>query len=256
MNIEHKKTTLGDDSLLYQKRDDSLGKKDISNLSKLEKLGYFKDYYLKFVIVIIIIAACAIHLLYSTTIGRSVTLASVVCVDDAYLSESDSLSETLKDYLGSERKKDFVSVANYSIDDYQQNMAYVTQLTTGTVDLIICTKDYFEQGCNRGYFADLHEFLPEEMYAALEDQILEGSYAVTDDEGEVLSYDEPLPHGISLTGTTKYTEFGGMLESEDAVLCVTATSTNQENTLKVLSWFTDVPIPESYLETQESEPAE
>lgn len=251
MNIEHKKTTLGDDSLLYQKRDNSLGKKDISNLSKVEKLGYFKDYYLKFVIVILIAVIAIGHLIYSTTLGRSVTLASVVCIDDAYMAESDTLSGILKEYLGSTRKQDFVSVSNYSVDDYQQNMAYVTQLTTGSIDLIICSEEYFEQGCNRGYFADLSEYLPEEMYTELKDQILEGSFAVTDDEGEVLSYEDPLPHGISLKGTSRYTEFGGMLD--DAILCVTATSSNPENTLKVLSWFTDVSIPESYLE---AEPAE
>lgn len=251
MNIEHKKTTLGDDSLLYQKRDNSLGKKDISNLSKAEKLGYFKDYYLKFVIVILIAVIAIGHLIYSTTLGRSVTLASVVCIDDAYMAESDTLSDILKEDLGSERKKDFVSVSNYSIDDYQQNMAYVTQLTAGTIDLIICSEEYFKQGCNRGYFADLSEVLPEEMYTALENQILYGSLAITNDDGEVTSYEDPLPHGISLKGTSKYAEYGGMLDN--AILCVTATSSNPENTLKVLSWFTDVSIPESYLETEPAE---
>ena len=245
MNIEHKKTTLGDDSVLYQKRDDSLGKKDISSLSTVEKLGYFKDYYLKIVIAAVIVLIFAGHLIYSTTIGRSTTLASIGCIDESYLYNLNELSDALKEYLGSERKRDFVTVSNYTLDNYQENMAFVTHLTTGNLDLIICPEEYFNQGCKVGYFADLSQYLPEEMYTALEDRILEGSYAITDEEGEVLSYEDPLPHGISLKGTSRYTEFGGALE--DSILCIATTSKNTENTLKVLSWFTDVPIPEATL---------
>ena len=47
MDIKQKKTALDDDSILYQKRDDTIGKKDISSLSGRQKLQYFKDYYLK-----------------------------------------------------------------------------------------------------------------------------------------------------------------------------------------------------------------
>ena len=48
MDINQKKTALDDDSILYQKRDDSIGKKDISGLSGRQRLQYFRDYYLKF----------------------------------------------------------------------------------------------------------------------------------------------------------------------------------------------------------------
>ena len=48
MDVKQKKTALDDDSILYQKRDDTIGKKDISSLSGRQKLQYFKDYYLKF----------------------------------------------------------------------------------------------------------------------------------------------------------------------------------------------------------------
>ena len=50
MDVKQKKTALDDDSILYQKRDDTIGKKDISSLSGRQKLQYFKDYYLKFCI--------------------------------------------------------------------------------------------------------------------------------------------------------------------------------------------------------------
>lgn len=254
MNIEHKKTTLGDDSILYQKRDDSLGKKDISNLSRAEKMIYFKDYYLKIVIVAAIIIIGIGHLVYTTTIGRSISLASLVFIDESYLYDTGALCDTLKEYLGSERKQDYVSASNFNLENYQENMAFVTQLTTGTIDLIICPEEYFEQGCKIGYFMDLSQYLPEEMFSALEDRILEGSYAVKDEEGEVISYEDPLPHGISLKDTARYIEFGGMLE--DSVLCVSGNSENPVNTLKVLSWLTDVPVPESALNELEAAQAE
>lgn len=251
MNIEHKKTTLGDDSILYQKRDDSLGKKDISNLSTKDKAGYFKDYYLKIVLVIAAIAVGVIYLIYSTTIGRSNTAASVVFLNESYIYNPDGVSDALKEFLNIERKKDYVAVSNYDLDNYQENMAYVTQMTTGTVDVVICPKDYFESGCEGGFFADLGEVLPEEMYESLKDQLLEGRYAVTDDEGEVISYEDPLPYGISIQDSARYEEFGGALS--DSVLCVIANSENTDNTLQVISWFTDVAVPASAAEAVPAE---
>lgn len=64
MDINQKKTALDDDSILYQKRDDSIGKKDISGLSGRQRLQYFRDYYLKFCILAIalLVVAVSLHL--------------------------------------------------------------------------------------------------------------------------------------------------------------------------------------------------
>lgn len=243
MNIEHKKTTLNDDSVIYQKRDDSLGKKDTSNLTFLGKLGYFKDYYLKALLVIAALLAAAGYLIYSTTIGRTRSVFSMVFLNSSYIYDLEGIDQAITDTLSIEDKRDYAAVSNYDLEQYQENIAYMTQMSAGTIDLVVCPEDYFQTGCGNRTFADLGTFLPEEMYEALKDRIIEGSAAVTNDQGEVLSYEDPCPYGIDISGSARYKEFGG--KEAKPILCVLANCSNTENTLKIVSWFTDVPLPPS-----------
>lgn len=248
MNIEHKKTTLDDDSILYQKRDDSLGKKDISNLSRGKKLGYFKDYYLKIVIIAVIAAAIVIALLNTMIFNRKESVFSIVFLNESYLNDSEEFSDALTQYLGLTDSADYISVSNYDLDQYQVQMAYVTQMTAGGIDVVVCPLDYFEEGSKLGVFADLSEVLPDDMYHSLSDRILESREAVTDNYGEVVSWEDPLPHGIDLTGNARYEEFDGY--DEKPILCVLKNAVHMENSLRLISWFTDVP----YVPSEEAAP--
>ncbi|MDO5337774.1 MAG: hypothetical protein Q4E89_10045 [Eubacteriales bacterium] len=237
MNIEHKKTALDDDSFLYQQRDDSFGKKDTSKLSKQQKFQYFKDYYLVKIIVAVLIVAFVGAIINGTVFNRSTNVMSVVLLNESQIADDAGLEAALTEYLQIENKNDYVSISNYNLQDYQVNMAYVTQLSGKGIDLVICSESYFETGSNQGIFTDLSEFLPEDMYAALSDRIVEGCTAETDDYGEIISYNEPAPYGIDLSGTSRFTEFGGV--EEHPILCVVANVSNTENALKTISYFTE-----------------
>lgn len=251
MNIEHKKTTLDDDSIIYQKRDDSLGKKDTSNLTFCGKLGYFKDYYLKKLIIGAALLIAAGYLIYSMTIGRTQSVFSMVFLNNSYIYDLEGIDRAITDFLAIEDKHDYAAVSNYDLEQHQENIAYMTQMSSGTIDLVVCPEEYFETGCANGVFMDLSTFLPEEMYQALEDRIIEGSAAVTDDTGGIVSYEDPLPHGIDISGSARYKEFGG--NEQKPILCVLANCENTENALKIVSWFTDVPLQQS---SEEAVPAE
>ncbi len=238
MNIEHKKTTLGDDSILYQKRGDSSAKKeDLKNLSFKQKIFYFKDYYLKALIVVVIILIFVGTLLNSILFNRQTNIVSVVFLNDSYLEDTESVQDAIREYLAPENKNDYVAVSYYNTNDYQVQMAYSTQLMAGGIDVIICSQDYFEEASELGVFADLSEFLPSGLYEQVSGKILESQEAETDDYGEVISYSEAMPHGIDLAGNARYQECGGY--GEDAILCISKNCVNTENALKIVEWFMD-----------------
>lgn len=236
MNIEHKKTTLDDDSILYQKRGDSITKKqDLKNLSGKQKLFYFKDYYLKAVIIAVIVCIIAGTLLNSMFFNRKTSILSIVFLNDSYLDDTEGLQDTLTEYLAPESKNDYVTATDYNIEDYQVQMAYSTQLMAGGIDVVICPQEYFEEASALGVFTDLSEFLPADLYAELSGKMLESREAETDDYGEVISYYDAKPHGIDLTGNTRYEKFGGF--DTNPILCVSKNSANTENVIRLIEWF-------------------
>lgn len=236
MNIEHKKTTLDDDSILYQKRGDSVTKKqDIKNLSKKEKLFYFKDYYLKVVIVIIIAAIAAGTLANSMFFNRQTNILSVSFVNDSYLTDTEGLQNAITEYFAPENKNDYITVSNFNTEDYQIQMAFSTQLMAGAIDIIVCSEDYFEANAKLGAFMDLKAFLSDDLYEKLSDKMIESREEDTDYLGEVISYGELKPYGISLTGNDFYQKFGGF--NSNAILCVAGNAPNPENAVKLIEWF-------------------
>lgn len=235
MNIEHKKTALDDDSMIYQKRDDSFGKKDISNLSGKQKLQYFKDYYLLKVVVALAALIALGTLANGMFFNRSECVLAVAFLNGSQIIQPEELNDAITEYLQPEGRNDYISVENYGLDDYQMQMAYVTKMSAGAIDLTVCPRDYFEQGCALGMFAGLDEFLPQEKYQEVEGRILEGREAETDEEGNPVSYHEAKPYGIDISGSTHFAEFGGI--EEDSVLCVMRNTQQAENVQKVIDYF-------------------
>lgn len=236
MDVKHKKTALDDDSEIYKSRDNSFGKKDIRSLSGKEKLEYFRDYYLLKVIIILAVLVFVAVLLNTTVFNRSECRLALVLLNESQLTESAGLNEAIEEYLDIQNKNDYTSVENYSLEDAQMQMAYITKNAAGAVDVIICPRDYFEEQAARGMFMDLSEFLSEDMCEEFSDRMLEvREVKEEDEEGNILSYYEPSPFGLDLSGSDRMEEFWG--NTEDSVLCVSCGSVNTENVLKIITYF-------------------
>lgn len=230
MNIDDRKTALDDDSLLYQKRDESFGKKDTSSLNAKQKAGYFKDYYLKALIVAVAVIAVVGSILYTSIFHRSESLLGVAFVDKAYLLDTDALNEHMLDVLQPEHKQDYIDLSNYDLSDYGSQIRFSTLTATGSIDIIIGDEESFDKYSELGYFADLSEFLPAELYEKVKDKIVESSETETDEEGNVTKTYPAAPHGIDISGNALYKDFGGAAdhvilgvlanaEHSDAALC-------------------------------------
>lgn len=237
MNIDHKKTALDDNASIYSRNREASNKESVKNLTGKQKLRYFKDYYAVTVAVVLVIIIGVCMLINDTIINPSHCVLSVACVDDTYMSMAEELGEYLDEYLTIESKNDYASVSNYDLEDYQNNMAYITHVSASGIDLIICTQEYFDKTVEQGMFADLSELLPEETYQKLSDRLIEGQIAETDIDGNVTEYLEAAAYGIDISGSIPYDTYGGY-ESKP-ILCVCVNSPNTENTLKVIDYFTE-----------------
>ncbi len=246
--VKFKKTALDDDAAIYQRSRDTVTKEEIKNLSFRQRIGYYKDYYLKITLVIIAAAVIVISVLNTTIFNRSECRLSLCFLNGTLPAQSEEMDSFFEEQIGLESKNDFMRSDTYALDNYQMDMAYRTRLLAGAIDLIICPHDVFLEQSGQGLFCDLRELLPEEMYAQLSGLLIENKVAETDDMGEVISYSEPIPMGIDLSGSEFYQQYGGIFEQP--VLCAAWHPENKGNALKAIAYFTGIDL--SLAETEEA----
>ncbi len=238
--VKFKKTALDDDAAIYQRSKDTITKEEIKSLPFRQRLGYYKDYYLKITLVVIAAAVLIFSVLNTTVFNRSECRLSLCFLNGTLPEQSEEMDSFFEENIGLDSKNDFMRSDTYALDNYQMDMAYKTRLMAGAIDLIICPQDVFLEESGQGLFCDLREFLPKDMYAQLSDLLLENKVAETDDLGEVVSYSEPIPMGIDLSGSDFYKEYGGLLEQP--VLCAAWRPENKENALKAIAYFTGIDL--------------
>lgn len=232
MNIKDKKTALDDDSLLYQKRDESFGKKDISGLNKKEKAGYFKDYYLKKVIIAVIAIALIASIINTTVFNRQEMLLGVAFVDTACVADPEGLNDYLKDALEITGKNDYLDLSNYNLDDYSSQIRFTTLTASNAIDIIFCDEANFEKYSGLGYFADLSQFLPADLYEKVKDRILLSSEVKTDENNNVIETYPAAPHGIDISGNALYKEYGGT--ADHVIIGVMANAEHTDNIIRTI----------------------
>lgn len=237
MNIENKKTALDDDSLLYQKRDDSLGKKDTSSLSPVQKLGYFRDYYLKAVIVGVIILAIAASLIYNMFFRHQYTALSVAFLNDARIVDTQALSQDLYQYYGLTRADDFVDIENYNMDDYTLQMKFATLVAAKSIDAIVVSQEDFEYYAGLDYLIDLKQLLPADVYDKWKDRIVTGSVVDTDDNGNVIKTYPAAPYGIDISDCALFQNYEKI--GDKAILGIVSNTERLDNVIYFLDYVAD-----------------
>lgn len=232
MDINQKKTALDDDSILYQKRDDSTGKKDISTLSGRQKLQYFKDYYLKFCILAVVLLVIGVNLIYTIFFRHQETVLSIAFVNDTALADAEELTSCLQDYYQADGRHQLITVNNYYLEDPNQQMAFTTRLVTGDIDIVICDQETFDSESASGFYLDLSDQLSPSANAAFSKYLITGHTEERNNDDQIVSTGPDLPYGINIADTPLYTFFGGT--ASQAILCVTSYSEHTDAALTFL----------------------
>lgn len=153
------------------------------SMDSKKKWDYFKTYYLKVTIIIIIAIALLIHLLYSIGLGKREVLASG-CFVNVGISEEGVLFLT-DEYLTFCEKTDKDAVATVALDenldvygetpmstDPYVEMALLAQLSAGEYQYMILDREGLEKFAQLELYADLESILDEKQISNLEDRIV------------------------------------------------------------------------------------
>lgn len=153
------------------------------SMDSKKKWDYFKTYYLKVTIIIIIAIVLLIHLLYSIGLGKREVLASG-CFVNVGISEEGVLFLT-DEYLTFCEKKDKDAVATVALDEnldvYGETpmstepyveMALLAQLSAGEYQYMILDRAGLEKFAQLELYADLESILDEKQISNLEDRIV------------------------------------------------------------------------------------
>lgn len=237
MDVEKKKTVLDDDAGIYQKRKNVYTKDDVKEMSRKEQFKYFKDYYLKKVILVIvgIIAVCV--LVRDIVFNRTQPALSIACLNECSIGNSQALEDAVAEYIHIKDESTPVTIASYNTTNTDSNMSYVTLASSGAIDIVICPYDYFIAESQAGTFVDFSEVLSEDEYAQIADKTLEAGIIETDIDGTIISSGDPAPYGIDISNSKYFKEY--CLADEQIVLCVINGTENTDNALKAISYFTE-----------------
>ena len=232
-----KETILDETASIYNRERNKSEKQKWEEMSGAERLAYFKEYYLKYVILGALGIALLIYL-GVTVLGPKPKQILYVAVVNDYLDDTvtEEVQADLKSYLGSE---DSMELVNFDDTFYfgdgssdvsnilTKMMAYVA---AGEIDVIISDEDQFRSYAAGEYFLDLREALSAEQYEKIEDKLV-WCDVPTEDESSTVS----LPVGISLSESKKYKSLKGYQEAP--VLGIVGNTKNIDNVKKAIEYF-------------------
>ena len=81
MDLNGKKTALNDESTIYQQQEELSEKEKLKQMSWLQKLDYFKSYYLMKVIAVLAVLGLVVSILYTALSPKLETVLSVAVID-------------------------------------------------------------------------------------------------------------------------------------------------------------------------------
>lgn len=181
---DKKKTVLDDNASIYAKRDNRRDIDKFKDLNGKEKWQFFKDYWLKWVIIgIITIAVCG-SFLYSILKEKPEVKYEVLILDnplsDQYLEEFKADINNL--FVTDPEHSETVVDADYYVsqDDYNARMKLMAVIAAKEVDAIIMSYDELQTQVNGGCAGEIKEYLSPELYNELKDYMVEVTPYETD----------------------------------------------------------------------------
>lgn len=207
-----------DHSEIYRKRTDETNREDIKKLSREGKWQHFVDYYLKGVIVaILIVAILAGGIIQAATKKASSALYIAIQKDAFDENKIAAFEETVEEYLKLNTDDEIVTVDISCSDQQLQTYFYA-----GTADILITSEEAFKAWGEAQYFYDLENNKEVSFYQEYDEKYLYKTQYITSEDilnntktnkQETKPSDEKEYHcGLYLTDSEKYRQIGGGIE--------------------------------------------
>lgn len=235
-----KDTRLNEDAAIYSRREERDARAKWSSLSKKEKITYFKDYYLKFVIIITALAGMLIWFIVTMLSPKkemrlNITMVNSSMSQQALADFEAAVSDILE--INPEKEEIFIDDSFHISTDgeiiSQTDMASQEKLTVfasvGDLDILISDRATFERYSKMGIYYNLADALPSDLYNRLSENLVLSQ--VPDEDTE------PFPYGIRLETYPKYKSL--QIQIQDPIIGICASSKNRENAVTVIQMLTN-----------------
>lgn len=200
-----------------------------------EKIAYFKDYYLKTTIVVIIAAIFVGYLAYSMLTAPSDTAFAAFFFNDTGDSSNTELIDGFVEYLGIDTKEHEAYIdatMNYSSEaaDYdayaglEKSMAVIS---AGELDVIVGDTDTIDYFSRSECFHDITTVLPKDLLEKFRDKLY---YAKLGDS------DELIPVGIYVADSPKLNQYYYYVDKEP-ILGFIINSNSLDNAIEFLKYL-------------------
>lgn len=231
-----KETRLDDSAEIYQPRTKQTEKQKLSEMTFQDKITYFNQYYRTKFFVFLAVIGFLIYLIYTITSPKIETIFYAAIVNN-YLDE-EKKSEFYHDfgeYLDIDSKKQGITldttyvlgkndiISSDSVSSSQQKISTYTYAQK--LDVIIAPAEVFQSLAYYGYFDDLADQLPTDLYA----QFAESLYLTNQEDDP-----EEKAYGIYLTDSEVFDSLGNVIE--DPVLGIITNSKYKENSIEFLRY--------------------
>ena len=200
---------------LTKKERRQIEREKLKGMGTGKKLQYIWMYYKVHMLCVVLAigAVCLGVSLYQH--AKMETVLSIAVVDAGDFTAND-VEENILEMLDTDNKYAQVSVAQNLITDetgadldYYARMAYVTEIQTATVDVLVMPKELYETEKDKGMYANLKELFGDEIYESL---------GAADEQH------------LELTNSKAAEEFG--LRYDPVCICIPGNVKNKENALK------------------------
>ncbi len=253
-----KNTVLGEDAEIYQKRARANDLESLKGLPLRKKIRYFKDYYLKALIVSGIALAVIIYLIYKLVGPKDDILLHAVIVNDSFTEEhKDTFIQGLAEALSIDLEKNQISIEDNLTSSAMSPDAGVQQQIAvysyaGTLDIMIADETYFKRYARDGFFLDLSTVLNADEIAYLKDDLLYSTLTPVPEE-DLLPGEEQIDttvehaYGVCLDNSSIYTGLSNIYEyQKDKIkkrsfyIGIVANSSQVENSTRTIKYLKDM----------------
>ena len=199
--MDLKKAKLDDDAAIYNHGPEKTGREKWAEMNGKQRWDYFKTYYLKIVIAVILGLVLLGSLIYSIAKPKPKAVVRVAVSNFNYINFS-TLEKAYLDAKGLNDGKHTVQIDTaYSLDsDYNSTQRFTVYVFAGDLDILISPSSVFERYATNGFMIPLDEILDADLYEKLEadDLLLYTSITETEVDGTIKSVGERKAYGINL----------------------------------------------------------
>ncbi len=236
--MDLKKAKLSDDAAIYNQGPEKTEKQKWAEMNGKQRFDFFKTYYLKYVIVGILVLLFLAYVIYTIVKPKATILANVAVNNFTYV----DFTKVADEYLAAKElsSKDFTISFDtaYSLeDDYTSIQRFAVYVYAGDLDMFVSANGIFERYATQGFMIPVKDYLPEDLYNELDAAglLYYASVAKTEYDGTVSSIGERMAYGINLKELIVFKDFS--YEGNMPIIGIMQNSKNIENSVDIITFM-------------------